>query len=155
EAILKVFAAKGRPAENPLIVHIAHTRQLAQVATRVPEAAERLMKRFWPGPLTLVLPKVAEIPGEVTAGLDTVGVRMPAHPVALDLIRSAEVPLAAPSANRFMRLSPTKAENVDPLLAEEAAMILDGGPCYVGLESTVVDCTEDVPRILRPGGVTR
>lgn len=155
DAIRKVFEAKGRPAENPLIVHVADLGQVMGVAAHVPEAAAKLIKRFWPGPLTLVLPKHPEIPAEVTAGLDTVGVRMPAHPVALDLIRAAGLPLAAPSANRFMRLSPTKAENIDPELAEKVAMILDGGPCYIGLESTVVDCTEDVPRILRPGGVTR
>lgn len=155
EAILKVFAAKQRPAENPLIVHIASMEAVDLVASEANEAAKKLMKRFWPGPLTLVLPKRETVSDEVTGGLDTVAVRMPAHPVALDLIAAAGVPVAAPSANRFMHLSPTRAENVDLDLGDYVEMVLDGGPCQVGLESTVVDCTDEVPRILRPGGVSR
>jgi L-threonylcarbamoyladenylate synthase len=155
EAVRKVFAAKERPPENPLIVHIADLTQLESVAGAIPDSAKRLMKRYWPGALTLVLPKKTSVPAEVTAGLDTVAIRMPSHPVALEVIRVAGMPLAAPSANRFMHLSPTRAENVERAIAAKAEMILDGGPCQIGLESTVLDCTEEVPRILRPGGVTR
>jgi L-threonylcarbamoyladenylate synthase len=151
-AVAKVFVAKGRPAENPLIVHIADQDTLKKVAASLPEYAAKLVARFWPGPLTLVLPKTGLVPALVTGGLDTVAVRMPDHPVALALIRLTGLPLAAPSANRFMQLSPTRAENVDEGLAE---FVLDGGACRVGVESTVVDCTGDRPRILRPGGVSR
>lgn len=155
EAVGKVFFAKDRPADNPLIVHISDFVQLEDVVRDWPRAAEVLANRFWPGPLTLVLKKAASIPDEVTGGLDTVAVRMPDHPVALELIEACGVPLAAPSANRFMHLSPTRADHVDPKIAERVAMILDGGPCKVGLESTVVDVSTHPPRILRPGGVTR
>lgn len=155
EAVRKIFAAKQRPSDNPLIVHISDLAQLEAVAGAIPDSAKKLMKRFWPGPLTLVLPKKTSVPEEVTAGLDTVAVRMPSHPVALEVIQVAGTPLAAPSANRFMRLSPTRAENVERAIADQAEMILDGGPCKIGLESTVLDCTEEVPRILRPGGITR
>lgn len=152
EAIHRVYMAKGRPSDNPLIVHIAYWDQLETVAGRLSAVAKRLSEAFWPGPLTLVLPKHPGLPPGVTAGLDTVAVRMPSHRVALSLIEEVDRPLAAPSANRFMGLSPTRAEHVDPLLAE---IILDGGPCQVGLESTVVDCTGDQPLLLRPGGITR
>jgi L-threonylcarbamoyladenylate synthase len=155
EAVLKIFEVKGRPAENPLIVHVTSLEQLWTVVSEFSQAAATLASRFWPGPLTLVLPRHASTHPEVTGGLDTVAVRMPAHPVAIALIDELGCPVAAPSANRFMALSPTRAENVDPALAERAEMILDGGPCKVGLESTVVDCTGVIPRILRPGGVTR
>lgn len=152
-AIQKLFKAKGRPSENPLIVHISDFVQLEDIVAEWTDAADILANRFWPGPLTLVMKKSDAIPSIVTGGLDTVAVRMPDHPVALELIEAAGVPLAGPSANRFMHLSPTRAENVDPMLG--LAMILDGGPCRVGLESTVVDVTQNPPRILRPGGVTR
>jgi L-threonylcarbamoyladenylate synthase len=155
EALLRVFETKGRPAENPLIVHVTSLEQLWAVVSDFSAAAAILASRFWPGPLTLVLPKHPGVPSEVTAGLDTVAVRMPAHPVAIALIQEVGRPVAAPSANRFMGLSPTKAEHVDIEIEEKVAMILDGGPCRIGLESTVVDCTAATPRILRPGGVTR
>jgi L-threonylcarbamoyladenylate synthase len=154
-AVRKVFDAKGRPVENPLIVHIASLEQLKDVAESWPELAEQLAERFWPGPLTLVLPKKESVPSETTAGLDTVAVRIPSHPVALSLITAAGVPIAAPSANVFMGLSPTTAEDVDPRVANQAVMVLDGGRCEIGLESTVVDLSGDHPRILRPGGIPR
>jgi L-threonylcarbamoyladenylate synthase len=155
EAVRNVYEAKGRPDDNPLIVHIAHLDQLDQVAAHVPPEALRLAERFWPGPLTLVLPKKPELPDEVTGGLDTVAVRVPDHLVALALIRQAERPLAAPSANRFMRLSPTRAEDISGELAAAMDMILDGGQCRIGVESTVVDASSEALRILRPGGVSR
>lgn len=154
-AIKKLYSAKDRPTDNPLIIHIADLAQVELVASEFPESAQLLAERFWPGPLTLVLPKAEDVPSEVTGGLDTVAVRMPAHPVALSLIRKAGIPVAAPSANRFMKLSPTRAEHVDSVLARRVEMVLDGGPSKVGVESTVVDCTGDVPRILRPGGIPR
>jgi L-threonylcarbamoyladenylate synthase len=155
KAVQKVFEAKGRPSDNPLIVHIAAFEQLKDVAQDVPPLAEQLAERFWPGPLTLVLPKRACVPDITTAGLDTVAVRVPSHPVALSLIVAAGVPIAAPSANAFTALSPTSAEDVDPAIADKAVMVLDGGRCEIGLESTVVDLSGEHPRILRPGGVTR
>ena len=151
-AVRKIFAAKGRPSDNPLIVHIADERMLATVAARVPAAACRLMRRFWPGPLSLVLPKRATVPDAVTAGLSTVAVRMPDHPVALALLRAARVPIAAPSANRSGRPSPTTAAHVRADLPR--VMVLDGGPCRHGLESTVVDLTRTRPRVLRQGAIT-
>ena len=154
-AIKKLYTAKDRPADNPLIIHIADLSQVEMVAREFPESAQLLAERFWPGPLTLVLPKAEGVPMEVTGGLDTVAVRMPAHPVALSLIRKAGIPVAAPSANRFMKLSPTRAEHVDSVLARRVEMVLDGGPSKVGVESTVVDCTGESPRILRPGGIPR
>lgn len=155
EAVQKIFEAKERPEENPLIVHVSDFVQLEDVVREWPDAAEILANRFWPGPLTLVLKKAESIPDIVTGGLDTVAVRMPDHPVALDLIEACGVPLAAPSANRFMQLSPTRADHVDPSLADRVTMILDGGPCRIGLESTVVDVSHHPPRILRPGGISR
>lgn len=149
EAVEKVFAAKGRPPESPLIVHVSGIEQAKEVA-EVSEQAEKLIARFWPGPLTLVLPKRAVIPSRVTAGLETVATRMPRHPVALALIERVG-PLAAPSANRFTKLSPTRAEDVDPALGE--FLVLDGGPCQIGIESTVVDLT-GTPRVLRPGQIS-
>lgn len=155
EAIQKLFRAKGRPSDNPLIVHISDFVQLEEIVSEWTPEADILANRFWPGPLTLVVKKAEAVPNVVTGALDTVGVRMPDHPVALELIEAAGVPLVGPSANRFMHLSPTRAENVDPGLAKHLAMVLDGGPCKVGLESTVIDVTQDPPRILRPGGVSR
>lgn len=155
DAVRRIFAIKGRPSSNPLIVHVADDAQARQVTSAWPEAATALAARFWPGPLTMVLPRAAIVPAVTAADLDTVAVRMPAHPVALDLIRRAGVPLAAPSANPFMRLSPTRAEDVDLTIASQVAMVLDGGPCDVGLESTVVDLSGDAPIVLRPGGIPR
>lgn len=155
EAVKKVYEVKGRPRENPLIVHIASHDQICSLVSDWNADAESLAKRFWPGPLTLVVKKSALVPSEVTAGLDTVAIRMPSHPVARMLLQTAGVPIVAPSANRFMQLSATRADHVDPQLAEKVELILDGGPCQVGLESTVVNCSQEPPIILRPGGVTR
>lgn len=153
-AVNRVFAAKGRPADNPLIVHVASPEDVTKVVASVPAVAQKLMERFWPGPLTLVLPRRPEIPDNVTCGLATVGVRMPRHPVALALIREAGVPLAAPSANLSGRPSPTTAEHVVEDLRGRVDLIIDGGETGVGLESTVIDLTIDPPVLLRPGGVT-
>lgn len=155
DAVGRIFTAKGRPATNPLIVHIAEVSEVRQVADEWPEAAARLAHRFWPGPLTLVLPKAAAVPDVVTAGGATVAVRLPAHRVARGLIRAAGVPLAAPSANRSMRISPTRAEHVLAGLAGRIDLVLDGGPTPGGLESTVIDLTSSPPRLLRPGLVSR
>ena len=155
EAAARIFAAKGRPADNPLIAHIAGESGLAGLIAGEPCAcARKLMRAFWPGPMTLIFPKSARVPREVTAGLDTVAVRMPSHPVARALIRAAQTPIAAPSANRSGRPSPTTAAHVLEDMEGRIPLILDGGPCEVGLESTVVDVTGARPRILRPGGVT-
>ncbi|TWK38286.1 Threonylcarbamoyl-AMP synthase [Bacillus paralicheniformis] len=156
EAVGKIYEAKGRPSDNPLIVHIAEIEQLGEFAEVDSPQAEMLMKRFWPGPLTLVLPcRPGVLSTKVTAGLDTVAVRMPDHPVALELIRQAGVPVAAPSANLSGKPSPTKAEHVVHDLNGRIAGIVDGGPTGVGVESTVVSCTGEIPVILRPGGVTK
>jgi L-threonylcarbamoyladenylate synthase len=152
-AVLAVFAAKGRPTFDPLIVHVADAEQAWTVAEPSPRA-RLLAKRCWPGPLTLVLPKKPCIPDVVTSGLDTVAVRCPDHPLALALIRASGVPLAAPSANRFGRLSPTTAADVRDQLGAAVAVVLDGGACRVGVESTVL-VPDPTPLILRPGGTTR
>jgi L-threonylcarbamoyladenylate synthase len=154
KAVKKIFAAKGRPADNPLIVHISEPEAIKYLAGRFPDSTWPLIKQFWPGPLTIILPKKEIVPMEVTAGLDTVALRMPAHPVALELIREAGFPVAAPSANLSGRPSPTAAEHVIRDLAGKIPVILDGGQTEVGLESTVIDLTGRVPVILRPGGVT-
>jgi L-threonylcarbamoyladenylate synthase len=148
-AAARIFEVKGRPRFDPLIVHLAGLEGLAQVVARVPEAALRLAERFWPGPLTLVLPKTDAVPDLVTAGHDTVAVRVPRHPVAQALLQAAGIPVAAPSANRFGGVSPTRAEHVT--LAVD--MILDGGPCAVGVESTIVSLAGERPVLLRPGGL--
>lgn len=153
-AVARTFAAKRRPSDNPLIVHLASAADLPLVARAVPAAAQLLAEAFWPGPLTLVLPRQPHVLDAVTAGLDTVAVRVPAHDVALALLRAVGAPLSAPSANTFMRLSPTTAQDIEPELQAQLACTLDGGPCRVGVESTVVDCTGPV-RVLRPGGVSR
>jgi L-threonylcarbamoyladenylate synthase len=153
-AVRRVFVAKGRPAENPLIVHIAERSDLGRLASRIPDFAVRLMDRFWPGPLSIVLIKKPIVPDEVTAGLDTVAVRIPASDVMRRLIRIAGTPLAAPSANQFMALSPTRAEHVSESIAAHTAMVIDGGPCSVGIESTVVDCTGQKPVLLRLGRIS-
>jgi L-threonylcarbamoyladenylate synthase len=153
-AVRRIFVAKERPLSDPLIVHLAGMSQLGEVARAIPPEAMRLAEYFWPGPLTLVLPRHARIPALVAAGGDTIGVRVPAHPVAQALLRTANLPIAAPSANRFMHTSPTTATHVLADLDGRIACILDGGPTTVGVESTVVDLTASPPRLLRPGGVT-
>ncbi len=155
DAVVRVYELKGRPAENPLIVHLATLADASAVALDFSEHAQALAERFWPGPLTLVMRKRPEVPGVVTAGLETVALRVPAHPLAREVIRAAGTPVAAPSANRFMRLSPTRAEDIDPEIAAGLALILDGGPCAIGIESTVVDVTGAAPRLLRVGGLKR
>ncbi|MFA0751515.1 MAG: hypothetical protein SLRJCFUN_001918 [Candidatus Fervidibacter sp.] len=155
EAVRKIFAAKERPAWDPLIVHISHPDMVKDLVAVVPETFWRLAERLMPGPLTVVLPKRPTVPDAVTAGLPTVAIRMPNHPVALALIEAAGVPIAAPSANRFGRPSPTRAEHVLADLGDRIDGILDAGPTTVGVESTVVDLTVTPPTILRPGGVSR
>lgn len=153
EAVGRIFAAKGRPSSSPLIVHIDGIAMARRYAASWPEEAEELARRFWPGPLTLILPKQAVIPGIVTAGLGTVGLRAPSHPIALDLIREAALPIAAPSANRFTTLSPTEAAHVRKSLGDAVDLIIDGGPTSVGIESTVLSLVGR-PALLRPGMVT-
>lgn len=156
EAVSKIFSAKGRPGDNPLIIHISHEKQLESFIKEVPEKAKTLMEAFWPGPLTLILERKAGVLSELaTAGLKTVGVRMPDHPVALAVIDASGLPIAAPSANLSGRPSPTTAAHVQSDLDGRVAGILDGGATGVGVESTVVDCTEEIPVILRPGGITK
>lgn len=154
-AVAKVFAAKGRPRDNPLIAHVSHPRQLQQLVTGMNALEEKLMLAFWPGPLTLVLPKTAAVPYIVTGGLETVGVRMPGHQLALSLITAAEVPIVAPSANISGRPSPTSARHVAQDLFGRIDALVDGGDTPLGLESTVVQVRGDVINVLRPGGVTR
>ncbi|HHY14139.1 MAG TPA: threonylcarbamoyl-AMP synthase [Thermoanaerobacterales bacterium] len=153
-AIGEIFTAKGRPQDNPLIVHIGKTKDIAKIGKGIDSKVEALVERFWPGPLTIVLNKRDYIPKEITAGLDTVGIRFPSHPVARKLILEAGVPIAAPSANISGKPSPTTAEHVIKDLAGRIPVILDGGPTTIGLESTVLDMTSDIPIILRPGGIT-
>lgn len=153
-AVARVFEAKQRPHFDPLIVHIADRDQLATVASSLSPLEEKLIEQFWPGPLTLVLPKQPQVPDLVTSGLPSVAVRMPNHELARELIREADVPVAAPSANPFGRISPTCAEHVLEHLGDKIDLILDGGPCEVGVESTVARVCEDSVEILRPGGLT-
>jgi len=154
-AVGRIFTAKGRPIADPLIVHLSGLDQITRVVRSVPEAAQKLAETFWPGPLTLILPKQPEVPDLVTSELDSVAVRVPNHPVALALIRAADVPIAAPSANRFGHTSPTTAKHVLHDLDGRIDIILDGGSASIGVESTVLDVSTVPPRILRPGGVTR
>ena len=154
DAVADIFAAKARPYSDPLIVHIADATWLDRVVSIIPPQARLLAEHFWPGPLTLVLPRADAIPPIVAAGGATVGVRVPDHPVALALIRATDRPVAAPSANRFLHTSPTTAAHVLDDLDGRIDCVLDGGPCAVGVESTVLDLTSSPPRILRPGGVT-
>ncbi len=155
QAAQKIFTAKGRPTADPLIVHLAGVEQATLVARSVPETAYRLMQAFWPGPLTLILPKQPAVPGLVTSGLATVAVRVPNHPVALALMKESGLPIAAPSANRFGHTSPTTAQHVWHDLRGRIDIILDGGSAAIGVESTVLDLSTTPARILRPGGVTR
>jgi len=154
-AVARIFEAKGRPHSSPIICHISSLEMVGEIAAVWPESAQKLAGKFWPGPLTLVLPKTSAVPDLVTAGLPTVGVRMPAHPIALALLTASQVPIAAPSANRFTQVSPTTAEHVRHSLGDRVDYILDGGPCPVGIESTVLTLTEPVPVLLRPGGISR
>ncbi|GGE05345.1 threonylcarbamoyl-AMP synthase [Marinithermofilum abyssi] len=154
EAVSAIYTAKGRPSDNPLIIHIGEKEQLYTLAAEVPPAGEVLMRRFWPGPLTLILPHRGTLAPKVTAGLDTVGVRMPSHPVSLALLRVSGAPVAAPSANRSGKPSPTDADHVWHDLQGRIHGLVDGGPTGVGVESTVVDVTGEVPLLLRPGGIT-
>jgi L-threonylcarbamoyladenylate synthase len=154
-AVDRIYEAKGRPPTSPIIVHVHSVELARQLTTEWTERASRLARRFWPGPLTLVLRKHPAIPHRVTAGLDTVGIRMPAHPVAHSLIRYSGLPVAAPSANRFGELSPTTAEHVRASLGDRVDMILDGGPSQVGIESTVLSLAGTRPVLLRPGMVTQ
>src|SRR2546421_3910621 len=153
-AVEGIFAAKGRPFSDPLIVHIAGEDALKDLTGALPEQVKQLTREFWPGPLTLILPRSPLVPKLVTAGLETVAVRMPRHPVALALIRAVGSPIAAPSANRFMHVSPTTAQHALADLEGRVPLILDGGPCAVGVESTVLDLCSANPTILRPGGVS-
>ncbi|MCU1503181.1 MAG: hypothetical protein JWM12_2535 [Ilumatobacteraceae bacterium] len=152
-AVARIFAAKGRPADHPLIVHIAAATELERWAASVPPAAARLAATCWPGPLTVLVPKAAHVLDAVTGGRDTVGLRVPAHPLTLELLTRFGGAVAAPSANRFGRVSPTSAEHVRHDLGDLVDVVLDGGPCPVGVESTIVDCTTDPPQVLRPGGI--
>src|SRR4051812_35429336 len=154
-AIEKIFEAKGRPSTNPLIVHVADIALARKYAAQWPQAAQLLAEKFWPGPLTLVLPKSSAIVDLVSAGKNTVGLRVPNHPLALNLLNEFSGPLAAPSANRSTRVSPTTAEHVRYELGDAVDLILDGGPCTVGIESTVLDLTTTRPIILRPGAIIR
>jgi|DewCreStandDraft_1066081.scaffolds.fasta_scaffold00323_28 L-threonylcarbamoyladenylate synthase len=154
KAVARIFAAKGRPAYDPLIVHLATPEELPRVVREVPELAWTLARAFWPGPLTLVLPKAPNVPPNVTAGRHTVAVRVPSHPVAAALLRAADLPVAAPSANRFGHTSPTTAAHVLEDLNGRVDLVLDAGPTPVGVESTVLDLTAEEPTVLRPGGVS-
>ena len=153
-ALEGIFRAKGRPFSDPLIVHISNQNALEGLTTALPAAFEALARAFWPGPLTLLLPRGPLVPSIVTAGMETVAIRMPSHPVARALIDALGSPIAAPSANRFMHVSPTTAEHVLADLGGRVPLILDGGPCTVGVESTILDLSTEIPIILRPGGVS-
>jgi L-threonylcarbamoyladenylate synthase len=154
EAVRKIFALKGRPADHPLIVHIAEAELLSQWAKDIPDYAWQLAKTFWPGPLTLILPKRDDVPDTVTGGQNSIGLRCPAHPLTLALLQQFVGGLAAPSANKFGHVSPTTAQHVCDEFGEQLPIVLDGGECEVGIESTIVDCTGDVPRVLRPGMIS-
>ncbi len=154
EAVARIFTAKGRPQDNPLILHIPDAGALSQYCTDIPAAAYALARRFWPGPLTMILPRRPLVPDVVTAGLDTVGMRCPDHPVTRAILSRAGVPVAAPSANTSGRPSPTTAAHVLEDMDGKIEGVVDGGPCAVGVESTIVDLTVTPPRLLRPGGVT-
>lgn len=153
-AVAQIFKVKNRPRFDPLIVHIADFSSIREICSSIDRRAMKLIHRFWPGPLTLVLPKRQVIPDIVTAGLPTIAVRMPSHLVAWKLIREAGIPIAAPSANPFGYLSPTTAEHVREQIGKSVGLILDGGKCPVGVESTIIDVTKQTPVILRPGGLT-
>lgn len=154
EAVRRIFSIKGRPADHPLIVHLADSSFIDRWAHEIPDAAMRLAERFWPGPLTIILRRSRRVSDQVTGGLDTVGLRAPAHPVAQALLREFGGGIAAPSANRFGRISPTRADHVRDELGTGPDLILDGGDCLVGLESTIISLVDDRPTLLRPGGIS-
>ena len=153
-AVAKIFAAKGRPSDHPLIVHIASSKQVGDYASNVPPFAERLMKAFWPGPLTIILPRKPGVAAAAAGGQNSIGLRCPAHSLALEFLKACNTGVAGPSANKFGRVSPTTAQHVAHEFGD-ALMVLDGGPCTVGIESSIVDCTRSVPVLLRPGVLTR
>ena len=155
DAVKRIFAAKGRPASSPLIVHVSDLAMARELAALWPPQADALAERFWPGPLTIIVSKSDKVPDVVTAGLPSVALRMPLHPVALAVIAAAGIPVAAPSANRFTQLSPTTAQHVRDGLGDAVDFVLDGGACAVGIESTVISLVGPVPRILRPGMVSQ
>ncbi|AUN94634.1 L-threonylcarbamoyladenylate synthase [Pseudazoarcus pumilus] len=154
DAVRRVFAAKGRPADHPLIVHLPSAEHLPQWASSIPKEAVALARAFWPGPLTMILRRAEDVPDAVTGGQDTVGVRVPGHPVALALLAVFDSGIAAPSANRFGRISPTTARHVVEELGEQVSIVLDGGACEVGIESTIVDLSRDTPVLMRPGAIS-
>ena len=154
DAVRKIFELKGRPATHPLIVHIEHPRALERWALNVPPAAAALAEKFWPGPLTLILRRAPAVDLAITGGQDTVAVRVPGHPVAQQLLRAFGSGIAAPSANRYGRISPTRPDHVRDEFGDDVRIVLDGGDCKIGLESTIVSCVDTVPRILRPGSLT-
>ncbi|MCK9261166.1 MAG: L-threonylcarbamoyladenylate synthase [Azoarcus sp.] len=154
EAVAKIFTAKGRPADHPLIVHLPDASHMTRWASSIPKDAIALARAFWPGPLTLILKREAGVPDVVTGGQDTVGLRVPSHSIALALLQVFDSGIAAPSANRFGRISPTTAEHVQEELGDKVAMVLDGGACAVGIESTILDLSRGTPEILRPGAIT-
>jgi L-threonylcarbamoyladenylate synthase len=153
-AVRKIFVAKGRPETHPVIVHLDSPRYLHRWVRTIPEAAQRLGERFWPGPLTLVMPRAAAVHDIVTGGQETVAIRVPAHPMAQQLLTAFGGGIAAPSANRYGRVSPTRAEHVRDEFGDAVKVILDGGPCQIGLESTIVACDDGATRLLRPGAIT-
>lgn len=155
QAIERLYRVKGRPGSHPVIVHVGSLEGARDCAAEFPELAERLAARFWPGPLTLIVSKAAWVPSALTGGQDSVGIRIPSHPLAVELLKAFGGPVAAPSANRFGRVSPTSADHVEKDLGTDVDVILDGGPCKVGVESTIVDVRSGPARILRPGGVSR
>jgi L-threonylcarbamoyladenylate synthase len=159
QAVAKIYALKGRPSNHPLIVHLARGAEIARWAAHVPAYAQTLMQTYWPGPLTLVLPKTSVVPDTVTGGQSTVGLRCPAHPLAQQLLeafaRMGSGGVAAPSANRFGHVSPTTAQHVRDEFGEQTPLLLDGGACAVGIESTIIDCTGNTPVLLRPGQISR
>lgn len=154
-AVRRIFATKGRPADHPLIVHLADTAQLENWAERIPEVARKLAAAFWPGPMTLILHKASQVAGVVTGGQNSIGIRIPDHPVALELLHAFAGGIAAPSANRFGHVSPTTAQHVRDEFGDAVPIVLDGGPCTIGIESTIIDLTGPMPRILRPGRIGR
>ncbi|MCH9653083.1 MAG: threonylcarbamoyl-AMP synthase [Planctomycetes bacterium] len=154
EAVARIFEVKQRPHFDPLIVHISNVNQLDQLTLGLSKQAEKLAEQFWPGPLTLVVPKTEVVPDLVTSGLGSVAIRIPAHPIARQLLEATKLPIAAPSANKFGCLSPTLAQHVEEQLGNEIKLILDGGPCSVGVESTVIQCIDEIPVLLRPGGIS-
>jgi len=153
DAVRRIFAAKGRPADHPVIVHLHDTTRLADWARAIPEGAQMLAAAFWPGPLTLILPRSSRVPDAVTGGQNAVGIRVPSHPVARALLAAFGRGIAAPSANRFGRISPTTAQHVADDLGESVSLILEGGACALGIESTIVAFTDDEPVLLRPGAI--